>query len=434
MDKPPSPPAETTDKAVKESSKAPGQAAIGSDKKPGAPSAEAKKTGAGNKAAVVLAGLSLALAVAAIAGSAYLWQQSQQQTQLLDQVLDKSRADLAGAVQRVDSVIDQNRELQRQLDLQSLSADNTRQALEQELKNLQQQLASQHKRLMAMSTTDRDDWLLAEAEYLMRLANQRLLMGKEVQGALELLKAADSIVRELDDSALFPVREALAKDMEALRAAGSLDLEGIYLRLEALASRVQKLQLQKLPSMKMPAETEPVVASWQQRLQAGLDAAIEKLSGYIKITRREEHYTPMLAPEYEATLRQTIRLMLEQAQSAALSGKQQLFENSLDKAKHWLSTYYTLDQQTTTAMLETIEQLSANQVEVNLPDISSSLRALKNYIETIHPPAPAKNNQALNKNTVQENADSPAADPPKTDYPKPAIAKSATSQPEDVAE
>ncbi len=429
MDKPPSPPAETTDKAVKESGKAPDQATPPADKKAVAAATGANKTtGSGNKAVGVLAGLSLAVAIVALAGSAYLWQQSEKQALVLDQ----NRVDLAGALQRVDGAVDQNRELQRQLDLQSLSADNNRQALEQELNNLQQQLASQQKRLLAMSTTDRDDWLLAEAEYLMRLANQRLLMGKEVQGALELLKAADSIVRELDDSALFPVREALAKDMESLRAAGSIDLDGIYLQLEALAGRVQKLQLQTLPSLKMPTETEPVLESWQQRLQSGLDAAIEKLSGYIKISRREESYTPMLAPEYEATLRQTIRLMLEQAQIAALSGKQQLFENSLNKAKQWLDTYYTLDQQTTTAMLEAIEQVATKRVEVNLPDISSSLRALKNYIEKIHPPESANNNQGSNKNNRQESTVTPENE--SSNSAAVPTAPSTNAQAEDVAE
>ena len=41
---------------------------------------------------------------------------------------------------------------------------------------LPQRLDSHNKRLLSLSSTSREDWLLAEAEYLLRLANQRLLM------------------------------------------------------------------------------------------------------------------------------------------------------------------------------------------------------------------------------------------------------------------
>lgn len=324
--------------------------------------------------------LTLVIAAIGVVISVFLWQGDAAQQQTLQQ----SQVDIAGAIQRVDTHADNNRNLQRQFDQQQAESRQQQQQLQKRIDSLQQQLSSQQKRLQSLSTTDRDDWLLAEAEYLMRLANQRLLMGKEIKGALELLKAADSIVRELDDSALYAVREALANDMAGLRAAATIDIEGHYLQLAALAQQAEQLRLIKLPELVLAEQEVPAAETWQQRLAVGFQAALDKLSSYIQISRRDDVYKPLLAPEYEAAVRQNVRLMFEQAQMASLAGKQKLYQDSLAKAHHWLSTYYTLDKATTDAVIAQLETLKQQQVEISLPDISSSLRALKDYIENIH--------------------------------------------------
>lgn len=335
--------------------------------------------------------LSLLLALLAVLASGYLWQlQSVQQQRVLS-----GQSGIAGAIQRVDEQADANRALQRQLDRQADEARQQQRRLSAELTGLQGQLAKLQNQLATLSTTDRDDWLLAEAEYLLRLANQRLLMGKEVQGALDLLAAADAIARELDDSALYPVRQALANDMTALRTAARVDIEGLYLQLGALAQQADRLRLFEMPELQLKEPEMPAPQGWQQRLESGLQAAWEKLSHYIQIRRRDEVYQPLLAPEYEAAVRQNLRLMFEQAQMAALSGKQRLYEDSLAKASQWLSNYYRLDQAASAAIIQRVEELSRQPVAVPLPDISSSLRALKTYLDTARPPAEKKPAEAI---------------------------------------
>ncbi|WP_101758474.1 uroporphyrinogen-III C-methyltransferase [Oceanicoccus sp. KOV_DT_Chl] len=328
--------------------------------------------------------ISLVVALLAVAASAYLWQQSVLQHQQLQQ----SRTDITAAIQRLDSQLNKHSELQRELDQQRAESARQQQIDQQNIEALQQQQASQQKRLLAMSTTDRDDWLLAEVEYLIRLANQRLLMGKEVKGAADLLHAADEIVRSLNDSALHPVRKALAMDREALRVAGDVDIEGIYLRIGAIAEQAALLHLVSLEPFKPAVEEEIEADNWQQRVQTGFRAALNKLSQFIQINRRDEIYQPRLSPEYEAIVRQNIQLMFEQAQLAVLSGKQTMYSDSLAKAKQWLVRYYTLDKQATNRILANIEQVADQPITIDLPDISGSLRALNSYLETIHPLTP----------------------------------------------
>ena len=360
--------------------------------------------------------LTLLIAIAGVCLSVFLWQEGIAQQQSLQQ----SRAAIAGAIQRVDGQAENNKKLQGQFDQWQANNQLQQQQLLQRIENLQQKLSSQQKRLQSLSTTDRDDWLLAEAEYLMRLAHQRLLMGKQRDSAMQLLTAADAIIKDLDDHALYSVREALANDMANLRAAVTLDLEGHYLALAALAQQAEQLPLIQSLQLSLPRPEVPVAQSWQQRLAVGFQAALDKLSGYIQINRRDDIYKPLLAPEYEAAVRQNVRLMFEQAQMASLAGKQKLYEDSLSKVDHWLATYFTLDKVSTDAVVAQLQYLKQQQVAISLPDISGSLRALKAYVENIHQLKPATQkelnkelNKAPDKELSKELTEEPAEEPVK---------------------
>ena len=68
-------------------------------------------------------------------------------------------------------------------------------------------------RVLALSSVNRDDWKIAEAEYLLRLANQRVLLERNSGNAVALAQNVDEILRDLNDPDLFPVRKALAREM-----------------------------------------------------------------------------------------------------------------------------------------------------------------------------------------------------------------------------
>lgn len=324
------------------------------------------------------------IAVAAGAGGFYL----SSQDSAYYQHIEKTMADVSGAIQRVDEQAAVVREVQREVDKQAARVQSTAQQSSARLEAIEQQLLSQNQRIIGLSTTNRDDWLLAEAEYLMRLANQRLMTAKDFKAAIELLTAADAIAAELDDHGLYPLRKALAEEIAALRNTSGADIDGLYFRLGAVAKQVEQLRLLPATDYQLPladSGTETTVPiTWQQRLMSSLRSAFNKLGKAITIKRRDEMYKPLLAPEYESAVRQNVHLMFEQAQMAAMAGKQKLYDDSLNKARHWLSNYYVLDKEATAKIIEEIDQFLTVKVEAETPDISSSLRALKLYINTAH--------------------------------------------------
>jgi uroporphyrin-III C-methyltransferase len=252
--------------------------------------------------------------------------------------------------------------------------------IDSSLERLDAALLIQREEIARFGATDRKDWLLAEAEYLLRLANQRLIMSGDIAAAIALLRSADNILLELEDVTLHNTRAALATDLAALRALPQVDVEGLYLRLAGLIEQVDQLAIFQLPDAIVREEVVPA-QDWQQRLQHGYEEALHKLSDYIVIRRRDVPYEALMDPQWEGLVRQNLRMLLEQAQVALLSGNQVLFRQSLERAGHWVEQFFEVDEAGSRALAAELTALLEQTIEVNISDVSNSLRQLDDAVE-----------------------------------------------------
>jgi len=248
-------------------------------------------------------------------------------------------------------------------------------SLQASLQQQEQTLRQQQQRVSDLSVEDRQSWQLAEVQYLLRLANQRLIMTGDTQSAEALLRSADRILRDMEDAGLMKLREAVADDLAAVRSVPKLDTEGLYLRLEALIHQTDALVLFELPDQAPEVDAAPA-EDWRGRLSQGVDAAVDKLSEYIVVSRRDTPIEALMDPQYESLVRQNMRMLLEQAQVAMVSGNEMLYRQSLERASDWVSQFFADDQQAAQAMAEELAQLRDERVSVDLPDLSASLAAL----------------------------------------------------------
>lgn len=359
------------------------------------PKAAAKPAGAGSSAPPAAAQttstgatwpgkLALALSFAALGASGYLYwmsmQQTQQNVQLRSEINAKVDSMLSGARSDLSSNM---ADVNRQLGEVKAQASNDK----NNVNELQNRLTRSMKQVMAQQHNSRKDWLLAEVEYLLRLANQRILMENTVNGALQLLKSADKILAETDDVTIYDIRKAIAADIAALEAVPQLDSEGLFLKLGAMNRQVADLsvtplsQQHQLPDMLKEITPESVQAGWASGVQESWGKAMAKLESLIVIQHRDEPVKPLLSPEQKYYLQQNLNLMLEQAQLALLQRRQESFDSALNKAEEWLSTYFQQDDGTTQALLRGIGELKSSQVSPALPDISNSLTELKAYLQ-----------------------------------------------------
>lgn len=336
------------------------------------------------KGSSVIAWLALLLVLALAGAAGWVWLDLQQrEAALLERLGDVEG--LAGA--REDNLDQFDARWQQALraGLAGLEEADGRQqqliqAVDGELQGLDGELDELRAELARFSATDRDSWLLAEAEYLLRLANQRLIMAGDTLSAKALLESADKILRQLDEPGLHDARSAMASDLAAVRAVPQVDVEGIYLRLAALIEQADELVIFQMPEAEPRLDDAPA-EDWQERLREGYESALTKLSDYVVIRRRDVPMQALMDPQWEGLVRQNLRMLLEQAQVALLSSNQVLYGESLSRANHWVAEFFESDAAAARAMAREIDQLADQQIEVDIPDLARSLEALGQAIE-----------------------------------------------------
>lgn len=251
--------------------------------------------------------------------------------------------------------------------------------LESKIDNLQLRINTQGRRMAELGSTTRSDWLLAEAVYLSRLANQRLQTERSVKNPLALLESVDLILKELDDESLLPVRRALAEDITALRLVKDVDRQGIYLELQAIANNLDTLPLMDIPTQVAPAE-EPSLAD--KANDADVDKGFfNEIQSLVRVTKRKNPIEPILQPSESALVKYNLSMMLEQAQIALLREEQVIFETSLAKADGYLSRFFqsSTNVKAVANRLAVLRQISVQQ---QLPTINRTLEALETLLVT----------------------------------------------------
>ena len=101
----------------------------------------------------------------------------------------------------------------------------------------------------------------------------------------------------------------------------------------------------------------------------------------IRIRDNVEQQLPLLPPEQSWFLRQNLKLMISGARHALLAGDKVSYEHSLNTATRWIKTYFDAKTKTTAAMLEEIGTLGKTDIAIDLPDISNSLKSLRQLKE-----------------------------------------------------
>ena len=99
------------------------------------------------------------------------------------------------------------------------------------LQSDQQRLSGRVEQVLGAS---REEWRLAEAEHLLRMAMLQLSAMQDVKSAEMLVHEADLILQKQDDPAAYSTRQKLLEGLEGLRSLPELDRTGLFLQLGAL--------------------------------------------------------------------------------------------------------------------------------------------------------------------------------------------------------
>ena len=331
--------------------------------------------------------LALVLALVALFGTAYLvfdnWRtgssakDSDAALASLGDAVNATHDSLDGLEQRLESLA--SRDVASVGDLQSTERRlNERIASLQSLPGRVTNLESSITALQGISKGARDTWLLSEAEYYMQIANAQLQLAGNPHLASLALGFADERLLQLANPALTEVRRALSDELRALEAMDKPDIEGVTLTLASLAGVVDSLPLrQEVDASDDDTDEVDPELSGLDRALASLKRAVRDV---ISVRRTDEAAAPLTAPDAVYFLRANLALQLQAARLALLRGEKEIFEQSLDDAATWLSRYYDTDGAPVQSALETIAEIRGGMFSISPPDISESLRLLRQHV------------------------------------------------------
>ncbi|PNI04412.1 heme biosynthesis operon protein HemX [Vibrio diazotrophicus] len=303
----------------------------------------------------------VAIVLAALLGGGLAIQMQQQQTQYEAQIA-ALRAELNQTRSAVDT---QLAEVTQQAAAKATEVTHRAETvLEQQQKSIQSlQLA-----MADVKGRRPNDWLLAEADYLVKLAGRKLFLEHDVESATQLMESADQRIASLNDPSLTPLRKAMANDITKLKSVPLIDRDGLVLRLISLQQQVDALPLANAILPDAPQETQQVVSNdinnWQDNLMTSLKDFAEN---FITFRTRDGNVIPLLSPEQHFYLKENVKAKLETAIKSVYVEQQEIYTTSLKTAQEWSTSFFNQNDNTVQTFQSTLAKLAEQKVQVDYP-------------------------------------------------------------------
>lgn len=370
--------------------------ASSSERKPSADSAPSAKTrimreqknrnGQGFLWAVVIINF---LLLAAGAGAGYwFWQQWHLQQQEQAQVIEQQKAAQTNQLRA-------NNELQSSLQQDNETLRNRLLQLSKELSDLEAQSLANTQSLADVSGRRPSDWLLAEADYLVRMAGRKLWLEKDIRTAILMMQSADSRLQDLSDPSLLPVRELIAADIQTLQQINPVSLSSVALALSGMLPQVNNLPLAlpEIPEIKSREDqTSESIGEWRANLDKLWVFFREELINY---QPRTTAIKPMLTQQQQWLAKEQLKLALLQAQSAVLSEQETLFKQSLQRAIGLIVDHFELADTSVEKFVDSLRNLEQTNIHRELPSQMQSARPLQELLQRRVESAFSSTNKAI---------------------------------------
>ncbi|WP_085315742.1 uroporphyrinogen-III C-methyltransferase [Derxia lacustris] len=252
------------------------------------------------------------------------------------------------------------------------------QAQQQALEQLYQELAR-----------NRDDIQLAEIEQVLTTAAQQLELAGNVQAALVALQTVDMRLAQGDRPQFLAVRRAVARDIERLKALPATDVTGLAFKLDQAIAAVDDLPtLADVVPNDKPAPAEPASPANADYWHQLLDRVAHEARDLFRIRQVGQPDALLLAPSQAYFARENLKLRLLNARLRLLARNESGYRADLAVASTLLRGYFDDRARAVAALGNTLRQLQAAEVSIDLPSLNESLTAVRNYRPTAAVTAP----------------------------------------------
>ncbi len=341
--------------------------------------------------------LALLVAMAAVSATGWQWWQtrledpddlSQQETltqlQNSQNTLATSVASIEARLGAVQSPIDEDELLRRNERLKAVEKQlgglqgQTGQdqasigAMQGSVRSLEQRLSSAESGLVSVAAANQNSSAaldIAEIDFLLRAATDRLQLFADPVAADLALQAADVQVEALNDPMYLSVRQRIAAARQALAQVPSVDRVLLTSQITDLQSRVAGLPFRGEVSTQ-PEPELPEDAGWWQSFK-------HSLSSLVTVRRRVPEDDSLLSLDDKDYLRQGLWLQFESARLALMRNDSGVYQGSLDRVNTTVEQFFQNGSSEVEAMLLGVEALKQVNISPELPDISGPWTQLR---------------------------------------------------------
>ncbi len=244
------------------------------------------------------------------------------------------------------------------------------------LEQQQQSLLSSTEQLYELYGRDENGWKLAEVEYLLSIAQHKLVLEHDFEGAAKTLNAASELIGMLGDPGLLPVRVQINDEVAQLKTRLRPDLVGMTLMVSRLSRQITHLK----PGYQS-REDEPVAEIQAPTVDAeDLRSYDERLVDFMKSLVTIKSSQPEANEAGQTAIidiTQKLEDNLKLTRWSLLDRDAYQYERLMQENVGLFEQYYDLKHAANADFYDALLTLQKSSIKPELPDISGSLRLLK---------------------------------------------------------
>ena len=227
------------------------------------------------------------------------------------------------------------------------------------------------------------DWLIAEADYLVRMAGRKLWLENDVRTAILLLVNTDKRLKSLADPSVLPVRASLAEDIQTLQQLNPVSQSSVALALTGMMAQIDKLPLDTFEKPEDASAEDTTLSEsaddWQDNLAKVWRSLV---NDFLTVKTIEGPVEPVLSLEAQFLAKEQLRLQLMHAQTAALQGDAGLYNQSLQYAQTLIIEKYDTEKSQVTGFVEALQNLIATDISRPIPTELASQKPLERLLDS----------------------------------------------------
>lgn len=328
------------------------------------------KMSASGKLAITL---SLLLATGGLGGAGYLFLE-----------LEHAKGQIARLVERTNEQQQVQQQLTTSVEQKLIAEQSQRTTMHKQLLGeVKQQVFASNAALQAqiaeVSGRQPAYWLIAEARYLVDLAEKRINVEHDQLTAVELLMSAEKRLAELSNGKAFAMRQLIAKDIGTIQSLKLADKAATYQAINQVITGLDSLTIKTLdiPEYNIGKGKE-TYSAW--------DTFLTNLKQFSQHIFRVNYYrgevAPFISPEQQAIIRTNLRQQLLTAQTALLRDEPKVYHAALMQTQDWLAQHFHAQSSDYLHVEAQLKSLAAMPVE-NIQSVAlESAAALKTWLHS----------------------------------------------------